>query len=199
MSRRWSVRRCTTFPGANSNGRGGVHRALHRDPCADGGPSHDALRYRISVVERLLARHVGEPYLWSVRGSLGWRRRETGSGFPVITGQDSADIRALMLERFRSGDVRVLGLSRIGSVGIDLPDASVLIQISGTFGSRQEEAQRLGRILRPSPTKSAHFYTIVESGTREVGDAERRQRFLVDQGYRYEVVDAGSIERVRRD
>jgi DNA excision repair protein ERCC-3 len=83
-------------------------------------------------------------------------------------------------------------------VGIDLPDASVLIQISGTFGSRQEEAQRLGRILRPSAAASAHFYTLVEAGTREVGDAERRQRFLVNQGYDYEVVDAASIERPPR-
>ena len=74
--------------------------------------------------------------------------------------------------------------------GIDLPDASVLIQVSGTFGSRQEEAQRLGRVLRPAAGKTAHFYTIVAAGTREQHFAARRQRFLVNQGYTYEIVES---------
>jgi DNA excision repair protein ERCC-3 len=86
-------------------------------------------------------------------------------------------------------------MSRIGSVGIDLPDASVLIQMSGTYGSRQEEAQRLGRILRPASGKTAYFYTIVASDTREQHFAARRQRFLVNQGYAYDIIDAASLPR----
>jgi DNA excision repair protein ERCC-3 len=70
-----------------------------------------------------------------------------------------------------------------------------MVQISGTFGSRQEEAQRLGRILRPGPGKTASFYTVVAGGTREVRYAERRQRFLVQQGYQYEIVDASQLPR----
>lgn len=158
----------------------------------------EALRYRISIVERLLARHESEPTLVVGTRLAGLVATGERLGFPVVTGRDGVDMRAQMLDRFRAGDIRVLGLSRIGSVGIDLPDAAVLIQVSGTFGSRQEEAQRLGRLLRPSPEKSAYFYTIVETGTREVADAARRQRFLVNQGYDYEVVDAGTIERPRR-
>ncbi|HVX29349.1 MAG TPA: helicase-related protein, partial [Nitrolancea sp.] len=85
-------------------------------------------------------------------------------------------------------------LSRVANVGVDLPDASVLIQLSGAFGSRQEEAQRVGRILRPKLGEGrATFYTLVTAGSREVEFAARRQRFLIDQGYRYRVVAADSL------
>jgi DNA excision repair protein ERCC-3 len=83
-------------------------------------------------------------------------------------------------------------------VGIYLPGAEFLIPVSGTFGSRQEEAQRLGRLLRPAPGKVARFYSLVSNGTSEVRYAEKRQRFLVEQGYEYELMDASDIPRVHR-
>ena len=89
---------------------------------------------------------------------------------------------------FRSGELPVLGLSRVGNFAIDLPGASVAIQVSGTFGSRQEEAQRLGRILRPKDgTNDAVFYSLVTPETDEQEFAERRQRFLAEQGYPYQI------------
>ncbi|MEX1157324.1 MAG: helicase-associated domain-containing protein [Thermomicrobiales bacterium] len=157
-------------------------------------PAED-LRYKMAVTRRLVEQHDGEPTIvvgTDVTGLLAAGRR---LAFPVLTGSSSAERRVEVFEAFRSGALKVLGLSRIGSVGIDLPGASVLIQVSGTFGSRQEEAQRLGRVLRPAPGKTAHFYTIVAAGTREQHFAARRQRFLVNQGYRYEIVDASELPR----
>jgi DNA excision repair protein ERCC-3 len=90
--------------------------------------------------------------------------------------------------------VRRLILSKVGNFAIDLPDADVLIQLSGTFGSRQEEAQRLGRILRPKADgRVAHFYTLVTRDTRELDFAHHRQLFLTEQGYSYEIVDAAEM------
>jgi DNA excision repair protein ERCC-3 len=155
----------------------------------------DGLRYKMAVVQRLLKQHATEPAI--VVGTDVASLQATGRriGFPVLTGASSTERRAELLGAFRFGEMATLGLSRIGSVGIDLPDASVLIQVSGTFGSRQEEAQRLGRVLRPAPGKTAHFYTIVGAGTRERHFAARRQRFLVSQGYNYEIVDASSLRK----
>ena len=99
----------------------------------------------------------------------------------------------------RSGtvEIRCLAVSKVGSLAIDLPDANVAIQISGTFGSRQEEAQRLGRILRPkSDGTQAHFYSLVSTATVEQEFAMNRQRFLCEQGYEYAIVDAPDAERV---
>ena len=97
--------------------------------------------------------------------------------------------------RFRSGEVRHLVLSKVGNFAIDLPDANVLIQVSGTFGSRQEEAQRLGRILRPksSGEGDAHFFTLVTRDTRELDFAHHRQMFLTEQGYSYEILDEREV------
>lgn len=161
---------------------------------ASGSPA-DSLRYRMAVVQRLLAQHDGAAVLVvgtdvNALRSIGRRLR-----FPVLTGASTNERRAELLEAYRSGSLRTLGLSRIGSVGIDLPDASVLIQVSGTFGSRQEEAQRLGRLLRPAAGKTAHFYTVVAEGTREQHYAARRQRFLVNQGYLYDILDASALPR----
>ena len=92
------------------------------------------------------------------------------------------------------GEVRQLILSKVGNFAIDLPDANVLIQVSGTFGSRQEEAQRLGRILRPKADgEPAHFYTLVTRDTRELDFAHHRQLFLTEQGYSYTIVDAEQL------
>jgi DNA excision repair protein ERCC-3 len=154
-----------------------------------------AVRYRMAVVQRILAQHEHHPTI--VVGTDVGSLRAIGRrlGFPVLTGASSSERRSELLHAFRAGELVTLGLSRIGSVGIDLPDASILIQVSGTFGSRQEEAQRLGRVLRPAAGKTAHFYTIVAAGTREQHFASRRQRFLVNQGYTYEIVDAASLPR----
>jgi DNA excision repair protein ERCC-3 len=85
-------------------------------------------------------------------------------------------------------------LSKVGNFAIDLPDANVLIQVSGTFGSRQEEAQRLGRILRPkSNGETAHFFTLVTRDTRELDFAHHRQMFLTEQGYSYEILDEREV------
>ncbi len=159
----------------------------------------DARRYKMAVVQRLLDRHRNEPTL--VVGTNVASLQATGSrlGFPVLTGNSSASNRNEVFDSFRRGEITTLGVSRIGSVGIDLPDATILIQISGTFGSRQEEAQRLGRLLRPSAGKTARFYTVVASATREQHFATRRQRFLVNQGYIYDIVDASELARVISD
>jgi len=107
--------------------------------------------------------------------------------FPLITGQTPNEIRFQLFAQFRSGELPVLIVSKIGNFAIDLPDANVLIQISGTFGSRQEEAQRLGRILRPkSHGRQALFYTLVTQETRDQDFAMNRQLFLAEQGYTYE-------------
>jgi DNA excision repair protein ERCC-3 len=110
-------------------------------------------------------------------------------GFPVITGSTSNSRRDELYAKFREGSVKVLIVSKVANFAIDLPDASVAIQISGTFGSRQEEAQRLGRILRPK-RKSSFFYSIITRNTVEEEFSANRQRFLVEQGYRYETREA---------
>lgn len=110
---------------------------------------------------------------------------------PLITGQTSQPDREVLYGKFRSGEIRQLILSKVGNFALDLPDANVLIQVSGTFGSRQEEAQRLGRILRPKADgQHAHFYTLTTRDTKELDFAHHRQLFLTEQGYRYEIIDA---------
>ena len=94
-----------------------------------------------------------------------------------------------MFEGFRRGRIRVLVVSKVANFSIDLPDANIAIQVSGTFGSRQEEAQRLGRILRPKKTK-ALFYTLVTAKSKEQDFAMKRQLFLTEQGYRYFIQDS---------
>ena len=111
---------------------------------------------------------------------------------PLITGQTGNKEREELYGKFRNGEVRHLVLSKVGNFAIDLPDANVLIQVSGTFGSRQEEAQRLGRILRPkSGGEEAHFFTLVTRDTRELDFAQHRQMFLTEQGYSYHIADEG--------
>jgi len=113
---------------------------------------------------------------------------------PLITGQTPHVEREDLYHRFRRGELKQLILSKVGNFAIDLPDANVLIQISGTFGSRQEEAQRLGRILRPKADgELAHFYTLVTRDTRELDFAHHRQLFLTEQGYSYSILDAADV------
>ncbi len=114
---------------------------------------------------------------------------------PLITGSTPNKEREDLYGKFRTGAVRHLVLSKVGNFAIDLPDANVLIQVSGTFGSRQEEAQRLGRILRPksSGEGDAHFFTLVTRDTRELDFAHHRQMFLTEQGYSYQILDEREV------
>ena len=106
---------------------------------------------------------------------------------PVITGKTPNEERDQIYAKFRSGEIRVLVVSKVANFAIDLPDASMAIQVSGTFGSRQEEAQRLGRILRPKERKS-RFFTLITRNTVEEDFGSNRQKFLAEQGYAYRVV-----------
>ena len=113
---------------------------------------------------------------------------------PVIKGETTVKERQRLFEAFRHGEVGLLVVSKVANFSIDLPSAEVAIQVSGSFGSRQEEAQRLGRLLRPKEEgKTAHFYTIVSRDTVDAEFAQNRQRFLAEQGYSYRIVDAEDL------
>ncbi|MDT0260832.1 DNA repair helicase XPB [Jatrophihabitans lederbergiae] len=115
---------------------------------------------------------------------------------PIIQGSTPNKERERLYDSFRSGETRVLVVSKVANFSIDLPEAAVAIQISGTFGSRQEEAQRLGRVLRPKHDgRQAHFYTVVSRDTLDAEYAAHRQRFLAEQGYAYTIVDADDLLR----
>jgi DNA excision repair protein ERCC-3 len=146
-----------------------------------------------AVLDALLQRHADEPVLvlGSVVDQLGFLSRKLG--FPVVTGETPIDERDALYDRFRRGEIRVLGLSKVGNFSVDLPSASVAVQVSGTWGSRQEEAQRLGRVLRRKDERNtAVFYTVVTSDSREQELAEHRQLFLAEQGYPYRIEVFGS-------
>ena len=103
--------------------------------------------------------------------------------------------RQRLFDAFRSGETRVLVVSKVANFSIDLPEAGVAIQVSGTFGSRQEEAQRLGRLLRPKQDgRTARFYAVIARDTLDQEFAAHRQRFLAEQGYAYRIVDADDLE-----
>jgi DNA excision repair protein ERCC-3 len=115
-------------------------------------------------------------------------------GYPLITGKTAVRERRRLYQEFRDGAIRRLVISKVGNFAIDLPDANVMIQISGTFGSRQEEAQRLGRILRPKAQgQMAHFYTLVSKDTQDQEFSANRQLFLTEQGYRYVILYAHEV------
>ncbi len=143
------------------------------------------------VVARLLARHRDQRVLIIGQYLTQLRRLAERFDLPIITGSTPSGEREELYRKFRCGEVPHLVLSKVGNFAIDLPDANVLIQVSGTFGSRQEEAQRLGRILRPKSQGegNAHFYTLVTRDTRELDFAHHRQMFLTEQGYTYEILD----------
>jgi DNA excision repair protein ERCC-3 len=115
-------------------------------------------------------------------------------GAPIIQGSTSNKERERLYDEFRRGEQRVLVVSKVANFSIDLPEAAVAVQISGTFGSRQEEAQRLGRVLRPKHDgRQAHFYTVIARDTLDAEYAAHRQRFLAEQGYAYTIVDADDL------
>ncbi|MEN6493818.1 MAG: DEAD/DEAH box helicase, partial [Thermoguttaceae bacterium] len=145
---------------------------------------------KTAAVRELLARHPGEPTL--IIGMYVEQIKQIAAelGVPVLTGTTAQRKRDALYEEFKAGRIGVLAVSKIANFAVDLPDAAVAIQVSGTFGSRQEEAQRLGRILRPKPgANQAHFYTLVSRDTVEQDFALKRQLFLCEQGYAYEICD----------
>src|SRR5262249_23317514 len=146
------------------------------------------------IVSRLLEQYSGKQVLIIGQYLKQLRLLQERFAIPLITGQTSSAEREDLYHRFRKGEVRQLILSKVGNFAIDLPDANVLIQVSGTFGSRQEEAQRLGRILRPKANgEPAHFYTLVTRDTTELDFAHHRQLFLTEQGYSYSMKDASDM------
>jgi DNA excision repair protein ERCC-3 len=150
---------------------------------------------KIRVVQQLIGRHQGGRVL--VIGQYIDQLEELARhvAAPLITGKTPNVERERLYERFRRGEERILLVSKVGNFAIDLPDANVAIQISGTFGSRQEEAQRLGRILRPkSDGSAASFYAVVTLGSRDQEFAQKRQLFLTEQGYSYEIVESAELE-----
>jgi DNA excision repair protein ERCC-3 len=152
------------------------------------------------LVETLLEKFDGPDDRVLIIGQYLKQLRRIADRFdiPLITGQTPNAEREDLYDKFRCGVLRRLILSKVGNFAIDLPDANVMIQISGTFGSRQEEAQRLGRILRPKEGEiPARFYTLVSRDTREMDFAHHRQLFLTEQGYNYEILDESDL--VARD
>ena len=149
---------------------------------------------KIPVVEKLLARHPGEPTL--VIGAYLDQLEELGRALdaPVIDGKTPNKKREELFDAFRSGELTTLVVSKVANFSIDLPEASVAVQVSGTFGSRQEEAQRLGRLLRPKKDGGgAIFYSVVARDTLDTEYAAHRQRFLAEQGYAYRIADADEL------
>ncbi|RCV54871.1 DNA repair helicase XPB [Marinitenerispora sediminis] len=149
---------------------------------------------KTAVVRELVRRHDGEQIL--VIGSYIDQLDELGAALdaPVLKGETRVKERERLFDAFRSGELRTLVVSKVANFSIDLPEAGVAVQVSGSFGSRQEEAQRLGRVLRPkSDGRSARFYAVVARDTLDQEYAAHRQRFLAEQGYGYRIVDAGDV------
>ncbi len=149
---------------------------------------------KLPIIKKILDKHPDEHTL--IIGQYLDQIAEISETFdiPSLTGETPVAERERLYSAFRSGEIATLVVSKVANFSIDLPDASVAIQVSGSFGSRQEEAQRLGRILRPKGADSlAHFYTIVMRDTVDQDFALNRQRFLAEQGYRYTIVDAADV------
>jgi len=150
---------------------------------------------KLGLVQRLLKQHDGDRILIIGQYLDQLHSLAEATEAPIITGSTPNREREVLYRRFREGDAPVLIVSKVGNFAIDLPDANVAIQVSGTFGSRQEEAQRLGRILRPKSNGSAaHFYSLVTRDSRDADFAANRQLFLTEQGYTYQILDAHELD-----
>ncbi|MFJ6385485.1 DNA repair helicase XPB [Kitasatospora sp. NPDC092039] len=146
------------------------------------------------VVEALVRKHEKDQTL--IIGQYIDQLDELGEALdaPVIKGETSNAQREKLFDAFRNKEIGVLVVSKVANFSIDLPEATVAIQVSGTFGSRQEEAQRLGRVLRPKADgHAAHFYSVVARDTVDQDFAAHRQRFLAEQGYAYRIIDADDV------
>lgn len=150
---------------------------------------------KLDVVRQLVDRHAGERIL--VIGQYLDQIDELAEtlGAPQLTGATPVDERERLFQEFRDGRTPVLVVSKVANFSVDLPEATVAIQVSGSYGSRQEEAQRLGRLLRPKESGlSANFYTLVSRDTVDQDFAQNRQRFLAEQGYSYTILDAHTLQ-----
>ena len=151
-------------------------------------------RTKRDVVEALVAKHVDDQVL--VIGQYIDQLDELSEvlGAPLIKGETPIKEREILFNKFRTGEIKCLVVSKVANFSIDLPDATIAIQVSGAFGSRQEEAQRLGRILRPkSDGRGAKFYSVISRDTIDQDFAQNRQRFLAEQGYSYKIIDADDV------
>jgi DNA excision repair protein ERCC-3 len=151
-------------------------------------------RTKIPVVKKIVEKHADDQVL--VIGAYLDQLDELSAELeaPVIEGKTTNKERERLFDEFRRGELKTLVVSKVANFSIDLPEAAVAIQVSGTFGSRQEEAQRLGRVLRPKADgRQAHFYTVVSRDTLDAEYAAHRQRFLAEQGYAYTIVDADDL------
>ncbi|HTF09421.1 MAG TPA: DNA repair helicase XPB [Asanoa sp.] len=151
-------------------------------------------RTKLPVVRALVDKHKGDQIL--VIGAYIDQLHQIGDYLdaPIVQGATTNKERERLFDAFRTGEIPTLVISKVGNFSIDLPEAAVAIQVSGTFGSRQEEAQRLGRVLRPKADgRQAHFYTVVSRDTIDTEYAAHRQRFLAEQGYAYTIVDADDV------
>ncbi len=149
---------------------------------------------KLKVVDKLLAQHAGQQTL--IIGAYVDQLEEIAQriGAPLVDGKTTTKKREQAFQAFRDGEIPTLVVSKVANFSIDLPEAAVAIQVSGTFGSRQEEAQRLGRLLRPKTDGAeAVFYTVVARDTLDAEYAMHRQRFLAEQGYAYRLVDAADL------
>jgi DNA excision repair protein ERCC-3 len=149
---------------------------------------------KTNVAKFIAEKHQGEQVL--VIGQYLDQLAKLGEtlGAPVITGDTPIKERESLFQLFREGEITTLVVSKVANFSIDLPEATIAIQVSGAFGSRQEEAQRLGRILRPKADgRGARFYTLVARDTIDQDFAQNRQRFLTEQGYSYQIIDADDI------
>ncbi|QRP14814.1 DEAD/DEAH box helicase [Corynebacterium kroppenstedtii] len=155
---------------------------------------------KIRVVRKIMAQHPNEPTL--IIGAYIDQLEELSEKLdaPLIDGKTRNKKREELFEQFRSGEISTLVVSKVANFSIDLPEASLAIQVSGTFGSRQEEAQRLGRLMRPKRDGgSAHFYTVVSRDTIDAEYAAHRQRFLAEQGYAYRIVNSADLPDLEDD
>jgi DNA excision repair protein ERCC-3 len=149
---------------------------------------------KINVVKSILEQHKDSQTL--IIGAYLDQLDELGAALdaPVIKGSTKNKEREELFAKFRTGEIQTLVVSKVANFSIDLPEASVAVQVSGTFGSRQEEAQRLGRLLRPKADGGqAHFYSVVSRDTVDADYAAHRQRFLAEQGYAYRITDADDL------
>lgn len=150
---------------------------------------------KLPVVKKVLERHSGEPTLIIGQYLDQLESIAQMSGAPFISGSMAHDEREKLYAEFKSGKLRLLVVSKVANFAVDLPDAKVAIQVSGSFGSRQEEAQRLGRILRPKKGDNrGSFYSIVTTDSKEQDYAMNRQLFLIEQGYRYRIEEEATLE-----
>jgi DNA excision repair protein ERCC-3 len=154
------------------------HRTAYRIACEN--------PRKIPVIRSLLAHHPGEPTLIIGQYIVQLEEIARSLNLPIITGKTPDLRREKIYDAFRRGEIQVLVVSRVANFSIDLPDASIAIQVSGSFGSRQEEAQRLGRILRPKE-RNCYFYSLVSELSSEEEFSANRQKFLTEQGYRYTI------------